>query len=195
MQVAPAELVTGHLYFQPAYHETLKRQHVMHFFIYRDLRDVVVSEAHYLGQMNPWHKLHRHFKDKSLEERVTFAICGLPESALPYPDIAERFACFAGWLECPDTCCVPFEELAQEDTRQATVQRILDFCAHRDRTLSQATLLERALGNIEPKRSHTFRSGKAGGWRASFTPEHTRLMKERAGELLIRLGYEQDLDW
>jgi hypothetical protein len=49
--------------------------------------------------------------------------------------------------------------------------------------------------NIDPQRSPTFRSGKAGGWRSQFNPQHKMIFKEISGDLLIRLGYEKDNDW
>ena len=48
---------------------------------------------------------------------------------------------------------------------------------------------------IQPKKSHTFRSGKTGGWREFFTEEHKKLFKDVAGDLLVRLGYEKNNDW
>ena len=48
---------------------------------------------------------------------------------------------------------------------------------------------------IQPKKSHTFRSGKTGGWKQHFTDEHKKLFKEVAGDLLVKLGYEQDNSW
>jgi len=35
----------------------------------------------------------------------------------------------------------------------------------------------------------------AGDWRNYFTARDKEIYKEEAGELLIRLGYERDLDW
>jgi hypothetical protein len=49
--------------------------------------------------------------------------------------------------------------------------------------------------SIDPQRSPTFRSGKAGGWRKQFSPENKQLFKEVAGDLLIQLGYERDHGW
>jgi hypothetical protein len=43
-------------------------------------------------------------------------------------------------------------------------------------------------------KSH-FRKGVAGDWRNHFTPKLERIFKERYGELLVKLGYESDLDW
>lgn len=40
-----------------------------------------------------------------------------------------------------------------------------------------------------------FRKGQPGDWRAYFTDDATRWFKEEAGPLLVRLGYEQDLNW
>jgi hypothetical protein len=48
---------------------------------------------------------------------------------------------------------------------------------------------------IEPRKSHTFRSGKRAGWREEFTAQHQRRFCEIAGDLLIRLGYERNHDW
>jgi sulfotransferase 6B1 len=49
--------------------------------------------------------------------------------------------------------------------------------------------------SMDPKRSPTFRQGKSGGWRKHFTPEIRDLFKQTAGQLLIDLGYEKDLNW
>ena len=48
---------------------------------------------------------------------------------------------------------------------------------------------------IQPKKSHTFRSGKTGGWKQHFSDEHKKLFKDVAGDLLVRLGYERSNDW
>ena len=47
----------------------------------------------------------------------------------------------------------------------------------------------------EEDSSSFYRKGVAGDWRNHFTEEDRRVFKEEAGELLIRLGYERDLDW
>jgi hypothetical protein len=48
---------------------------------------------------------------------------------------------------------------------------------------------------IAPRKSGTFRKGKPGNWQEHFTPANKALFKEAAGDLLLRLGYEQDNDW
>jgi hypothetical protein len=63
---------------------------------------------------------------------------------------------------------------------------------------SEADLVD-AVGKMEmgadPDRSKTFRKGKTGGWQKHFSAEHKALFKNYAGDLLIDLGYEKDLDW
>lgn len=39
------------------------------------------------------------------------------------------------------------------------------------------------------------RKGVAGDWRETFTERDRRIFKEEAGDLLVELGYEKDLDW
>jgi Sulfotransferase domain len=43
--------------------------------------------------------------------------------------------------------------------------------------------------------SSFYRKGIAGDWNNYFTERDREIYKEEAGELLIRLGYERDLDW
>src|SRR5215203_1829910 len=43
--------------------------------------------------------------------------------------------------------------------------------------------------------SSFYRKGIAGDWKNYFTARDRQVYKEEAGELLIRLGYERDLDW
>ena len=44
-------------------------------------------------------------------------------------------------------------------------------------------------------RGSFFRRGLPGDWRNHFTEAHVRRFKESCGDLLVRLGYERDLNW
>ena len=48
---------------------------------------------------------------------------------------------------------------------------------------------------IDPQKSPTFRSGQLGEWKQHFAPAHLELFKEVSGDLLIRLGYEENQNW
>ena len=43
--------------------------------------------------------------------------------------------------------------------------------------------------------NRTFRLGQIGAWRYEFNAQQKALFKEIAGQLVVDLGYEKDLDW
>lgn len=192
-RVAPGEAVGAHLFHNEAYAEALARKNVVHFFIYRDPRDVAVSEAHYLTHMNRWHRMHGHFA-KSLEtddERLSAAILGVREAGFPYdyPDIASRFARYRGWLDRDDVFAVRFEDLVSP-CRADVVCRMSAFYAARCAGSPDVDALARAgLAAIDARRSHTFRKGEVGSWRAAMKRHHIAQVEDVAGLLLAELGY------
>ena len=96
---------------------------------------------------------------------------------------------------------VRYEDLLVRPNEE--VERLLGFLGvDTDETLvercvSQASFekLSRGRERGEEDPSSFYRKGVAGDWRNYFTEEDGRIFKEEAGELLIRLGYEEDLDW
>jgi len=91
--------------------------------------------------------------------------------------------------------CLPFEDLVEK--QGLSLDKILDhiesgsFKIPVSRDKAKAVIIEA----IQPKKSPTFREGKAGKWRDYFSEEHKQLFKDIAGDLLIRLGYEENNDW
>ena len=200
-RLAPSEMVGAHLPYDESFEEILIDRNVVHFFIYRDPRDVVISEAYYLTMMNPWHRLHRYFKAlPDMDARILLAIEGIREPDCPYyyPDISKRFAPHGAWIQRENVFPVRFEELVT-DRRENTVQRMLDFyLAHTQKTyqtLEKEVFVRRALEAINPNKSHTFREGKVGGWRNKFSQKHCDIFKQVAGQLLVELDYEVNLNW
>ena len=196
-RTVPGELVSAHLFFDPEFDEVLQSQNAVHVFIYRDPRDIVVSEAHYLTNVNTWHGLHRAFRAlDSDEERISLAIMGNGVGQrYDYPDVGTRVRRYLGWLQRPGVLAIRFEDLVGE-ARTATVQDIVRRYAERARGPSnERELLTRALTAIDPKRSFTFREGRAEGWRGVLTDAQKDQLKAVAGSTLIDLGYESDTSW
>jgi hypothetical protein len=198
-RTVPGEVVGAHIFYDPEHAAALARLNCAHFFVYRDPRDVAVAEAHYLTRMNRWHRMHRYFA-RHLEtdgERISAAILGVSDPDFPYdyPDIARRFARYRGWLDRTDVFAMRFEDLISESRRE-TLGRITSFYGSRGGVEIDAdAVLDEIEANIDPRKSHTFREGRSGGWRRSFTPRHKEQMKRVAGQLLVDLGYEQDHAW
>jgi len=96
---------------------------------------------------------------------------------------------------------VRYEDLLERPNEE--VERLLGFLGVDtekslvERCVSSASFEKlskgRERGQEDP--SSFYRKGVAGDWRNYFSEEDRRVFKEEAGELLIRLGYERDLDW
>lgn len=195
--IAPGELVRAHLWHGEAAIRRLAEKNAAHIFLYRDPRDVVVSEAHYLAEMAPWHALHPYFaRLPEFESRILLSINGLPglDEGVWYPDVARRFEPYAGWLSEPEVLSLRFEDVLAD--RDECADRVATAYGRRSLDgVDEVAFRARLRRGVAPERSHTFRTGTSGGWRECFTAEHREAMKRVGGKLLIRLGYESGEDW
>jgi len=195
-RIVPGEVMPAHLFFGHSYQQALKDCGVIHYFIMRDPRDVVVSEAHYLANMNRWHRLHPPFRHcDTLEDQISLSILGIGKDAEPpYPNVAERYKAFAGWRHNDAVCWLTYEALSSSGCR-AEVERIVRFYGISRPDILVDTVSDAAMAAIKPENSHTFRAGGQGGWREVFTNRLKDEMKNVAGDLLIELEYEDDYGW
>jgi hypothetical protein len=109
--------------------------------------------------------------------------------------VRQRYAGVFQWLEEPTTLCIRFEDLINQ--REKTLNQMLDQLEKTGFKIPtpRAEAINILVDAIQPNKSHTFRSGKTGGWKEHFTPQHKALFKDVAGDLLVRLGYEKDNNW
>jgi hypothetical protein len=165
------------------------------YFIFRDPRDVVVSHVFYVTDMEARHVHHDYYQSlPDFNARLRVSILGRPDVGVEFPNIAERFAPYLGWLDQPAVMTIHFEDLIHD--RAGMLNRIIDhFLARVSLQAPRQSILEALESSINPKRSPTFRSGKTGEWKKYFTEEHKKIFKESAADLLVRLGYEKGNDW
>jgi len=168
----------------------------VNYFIYRDPRDMLVSQVFFATDMHEEHGLHKYYNSlPDFGERLKVAISGLDRDGLYMVSVKQRYEGVFRWLEQPGVMCIRFEDLINH--RDVTLHAMLDkvestgYKIPTPREKALAVLVEA----IQPKKSHTFRSGKTGGWKQYFTNEHRKLFKDVAGDLLVRLGYEQNNNW
>lgn len=196
-RLQPGDIAYGHVHALPEAVDFLCREGVAAYFILRDPRDVVVSHVHYVTEMKPDHIHHRYYHEtlRTFDERLQASILGRPDLEIPFPDIRARFEPYLDWLDHPQVLTLRFEDFIQD--REAALARVLDHATQRGFPLfvSHADAIQTLADSIDPQRSPTFRSGKVGGWRKHFTPEHVSLFKDVTGDLLVRLGYEPDEKW
>jgi hypothetical protein len=168
----------------------------VNYFIYRDPRDMLISQVFFATDMNEEHGMHEYYKSlPDFGERLKVAITGIDQEGFYMVSVKQRYASVFEWREQPNVMCIRFEDLI--NNRDTTLDAMLDEVESIGYKIP--TLREKALSilvkAIQPRKSHTFRSGKTGGWREHFTEAHKDLFKDVTGDLLVKLGYEKDNDW
>jgi hypothetical protein len=191
----PGDVASAHLF---ARDEVLKRVSTSAFipyFIFRDPRDVVVSHVFYVTDMEARHVHHDYYQSlPDFDSRLHVSILGRPDTNIEFPNIADRFAPYLGWLDRPTVMKIHFEDLIND--RSAMLNNIIDhFLIQVPLQAPRQLIFESLESSINPSRSPTFRSGKTGEWKRHFTPLHKKIFKEVAGDLLVKLGYEKNNDW
>ena len=168
----------------------------VNYFIYRDPRDMLVSQVFFATDMHEGHGMHEYYNSlPDFGERLKVAITGIDKDGLKMVSVKQRYEGVFQWLEQKNVMCIRFEDLI--NNRDVTLNSMLDevektgykIPTPRDKALS---ILVEA---IQPKKSHTFRSGKTGGWKDHFKDEHKSLFKDVAGDLLVKLDYEENNNW
>ncbi len=191
----PGDVASAHLFARDEAMRCIGTPAFIPYFIFRDPRDVVVSHVFYVTDMEARHVHHDYYQSlPDLNARLAVSILGRPEANVEFPNIADRFAPYLGWLDQSAVMSIHFEDLIHD--RPGTLNRIIEhFLARAPLPSPRPLILEALETSINPKRSPTFRSGKTGEWKKYFTEEHKKIFKEVAGDLLVRLGYEKDNHW
>ncbi len=191
----PCDVASAHLFARPEAVARVTSPKFAPYFIFRDPRDVVVSHVFYVTDMEARHVHHEYYQSlPDFDSRLKVSILGRPDSGIEFPNIAERFAPYLGWLDQKEVLTIHFEDLIHH--REQTLTSIMDHLLSRVTLPATRQLILNSLEtSINPKKSPTFRSGKTGEWKKHFTDEHKKIFKEVAGDLLVKLGYEKDNNW
>lgn len=203
----PDSIVRSHLMYCNEISEVLGELDCKIFFIYRDLRDVAVSHARWVMKEERifLHDIYRGYP--SFDDQLMSSIEGVPlgtpfGSNISQPDIGTDFSRWRGWIDDDKTYAVKFEDLVgergggSERKRLHLIEQILD---HLEINISPQQLSSKFTSSaLNPEESHTFKKGgqgSIGGWKTFFKESHKARFKKLAGQTLIDLRYEQDLDW
>jgi hypothetical protein len=189
------DITSAHLFARAEVIQRVCSPAFIPFFIFRDPRDVVVSHVFYVTEMEARHVHHDYYRSlPDFNARLKVSILGKPDTRIEFPNVAERFAPYLGWLDHDEVLSLHFEDLIND--RAATLTRIMGhFLARVPLQVSRPLILDSLESSINPQRSPTFRSGKTGEWKKHFTEGHKKIFKAVAGDLLVRLGYETDHHW
>jgi hypothetical protein len=188
--------VNAHCLYTPELAGLFREEGMKTVCILRDPRDVAVSQMHHIKQRRQ-HFAHETFMAlPSDHERLLVSIRGGELDGRELLPLDERYRRFLGWEQDEGTVVVKFEDLVGlRGGGDAEVQRraVGRVAAHVGISVNERTMrrVEEELFGVGP----TFRKGQIGGWREEFSPEHERAVKERAGSLLVELGYEAGPGW
>lgn len=197
LRMRSGDIGYGYLHYKEPFISTLTDNSWATIFVYRDPRDVIVSSVKYATHMNLQHGLHAYYTQHLTtdEERIKAAIDGIQVPDFEYPNILDRYNYYIGWLQQPGILSLRFEDLILN--REKTFARLFEYVVERgfQPKISRERALEVLMQSVHPEKSGTFRKGKPGGWKENFSEANKDIFKKVSGDLLIRLGYEQDQDW
>lgn len=183
-----------HVHGSPHNAGLLAKAGVRYVVLYRDLRDVAVSNFFYVRN-TPWHPEHRHYKDIGVGEGLrVFA-----QRTLPAYEQWVR-----SWHQNRDTqnsLIIRYEEMLDNDAgilKQVAQLFELDDSEDTINRIVKANSFGAMSGGRSKGQSNDSafaRKGVAGDWVNHFDDETKSIYKELIGQFLIDFGYEQTLDW
>ena len=197
-QIKNGYYATAHIPFSEELRRLLKDIGIKTLLILRDPRDVVVSHALYIAH-TPSHFLFEFYQTLSTSEQIMKSIIGVKKSTPKSPmllNINERYQNILPWLSEPSNYTTYFEKLVGPrgyGSREAQIEEIKNIARHLNikcNSYDIKQIAEQIFGGTD-----TFRKGIIGNWRNHFSEMHKYAFKELAGQLLINLRYENDLDW
>lgn len=189
---------TGHFPFSDQLVTLLSQTRLKMLLMLRDPRDVAVSHAIFVGNKQD-HFLHAVYEPLSESERLMTSIKGTGSGTSHGPallSIQERYQSLLPWAAEPFTYTARFERLIGPKGGGTRDMQLAEL-----RNIARHLSIWHTPGDIEHLAdqlyggTRTFRKGVIGDWQSHFSAEHKQVFKEIAGQLLIDLGYEQDLDW
>ncbi|WP_088103459.1 sulfotransferase domain-containing protein [Halalkalibacter urbisdiaboli] len=195
--IKPGKFIIGHFQYNKHFSEVLYQKSIKQLFIYRDLRDVSISLVHFINERFHGHVLYPVFKTelKTFDEQLSAVINGV--KPLNWPGVYEKYRGIYDWIKKDALICpIKYEDLvSSEKSRNQVIYQIIDYLFPQLDNKRRHNLFLKMTRNINPEISWTFREGKTGSWRTTFTQYHKQSFKRHAGNFLIELGYEKDLNW
>jgi hypothetical protein len=195
-RMRPGDIRYGYIHAKEPFISLLTGPEQATIFLYRDPRDMLVSHIFYATDLNKEHGMHEYYRRfESIEARLNAAIEGVDEPQFALSNVRERYDSYLGWLDQPDVFTLRFEDLILE--QDAALARLLGYLEVRgfDLVLARDQAVRALKAGIAPQKSGTFRKGEPGNWREHFSDENKKRFRAIAGDLLIRLGYEDGDDW
>lgn len=187
-------LTKMHVHGSPNNARVLRDSGVPYVVMFRDLRDVAVSNYFYVKN-TPWHPEHRHYAGRTVEEGLAV--------------FADRtLRAYADWViswqanrDPERSTIVRYEEMLADTV--GSLRRVAStFALPADestiRDLADRFSFRKMSGGRDQGQAdgtRFVRKGVAGDWVNHFTPRLRDVYKQSIGQFLIDHGYEKDTNW
>jgi hypothetical protein len=203
-RVQTGDVVHGHDFLSPELAEILEKNGIKVVLMIRDPRDQLISRVFHIRRVED-HAWHDRLKAASMDDAIMLCIKG----GDGLPDMRTMIELTQTWFDNRlKIVCVRYEELLAEPIKE--FHRVVNYLdIHMSEALLESIVARnqferlatgkkfwketRKKGQADPN-SH-FRKGITGDWQNYFNKAHKDLFKQQAGDKLIELGYEKDLNW
>lgn len=208
-KLAPGMYLKGHAGYRDDIERKLYEMDAVHIFVYRDPRDVAVSQAHHVMDANVkqgdmgrtlYHPGAESIKEMARGE-FDYVLAACIAGYGPWAGLIERWELYAPWLKVGWTLCLKFEDMVHRPRDMA--QLMIRYVYGRTAKVAGYNLalykedLDKAaddllrLADKNRKNSPTYRRGETGGWRDAFTDDHIELWRKHdPTDWVTRLGYK-----
>lgn len=172
-------------------------------FLYRDPRDQIVSYAYYIKKYPAYWPHIKHLSISQLISLLTEnmgCIYGAPGINSMYlkniGTIDNFYKIYLRWAVVPNIYSTSFEKLVGSKgggSDEDQLNELINIALHCSIKISINKIEEisqKIFGS-----SITYRQGMIGAWKNHFSLAQKNRFKKIAGQLLIDLGYEKDLNW
>lgn len=162
--------------------------------IYRDPRDVIISNIFYLGNVDPKKGGWPELEEMTLKERMQYFMQKTRDHEL-----------LKSWHEYPGAYHISYENMLKNSYK--VMKKVFGYLnvAYNKRNLKELInevnfeKLSKGRKRGEEDRTSFFRKGIAGDWKNHFSHEIVEFFVNHENgiwnKLLITLGYEKHLDW
>lgn len=185
------KILLAHLLYNEYNLNILQKNNYKSIFIFRDPRDQIISHVYWI-----YKNIHMGPQWKGFNfNQVILELIQNNYNLVRY-DINKYYNQFLPWQNAPFVYTTTFERLVGPlggGSLQKQLQEIQNIASHLgiSITLEKAReIASKLFGN-----TLTFRQGQIGSWKKHFTVKQKEAFKKTAGQLLIDLGYEEDLKW
>lgn len=191
-RIGPGRIVSSHFDYDENLCRLVKEELDYRILLMiRDPRDAVISDMHYI-QTWPGHPQKKLINDLGSDKERLLALIEGRSGVRPIRDQILRFS---GWAS--HAHLIRFEDAVgaagggSDKTQREVIRGIFSAI---DVPLSDE-MEEYIASNCRSAKTQTFRTGSIRNWEKVFDDEIRSAFSRAAGDLLIELGYEKDINW